>query len=699
LGSLSNRENEKGNGVEIADSARCCNSPVAIREFLQPLAAAAAGKERRSQKTCLVPVTQKTFVAKGCSDMKNCFFIYFIALCAALRAQPADTLRLPEIAVTDYRSKLAADHFNTQRTDSATRLAFAFSSAARLLLQLNTCFVKAYGPGNIAALSVRGSTAQQTAVLWNGVNINNPMLGQADISLLPVSLFQDISVQRGGLSALWGSGAMAGVLNLRSGGESAPLTVQAGLQYSSFNNLVQQAAVSGSIGKWRSSTRMIADLSANRYNDFSADTLRLLTQEHAASRQYGLLQDLLLQLTEKQVLGLHAWLQHAEREVPYTLQDNRDEATQSDQAFRFLADWKRQGRRYTVTGRGALFSESLSYANTTQGIESNGNFTTYVLDLEAEYFFAHRITLTAGSNNVYNRAVSGGYGGEKALSRMAAYANLEWKGKRMNAAAFGRTELFQLRNFVPTGGAAVSFRLYRQLSVRLNAGTIYRYPTLNDLYWSPGGNPQLRPEKGYSAEGAAHIEAKLKSCSASFSGSVFSRTVTDWILWLPGKNGTWSPQNITEVWSRGAETNSQFSLAKDKFAASLLVATNYVLSTRTRAVLLNDESVGRQLPYVPMYTGAAVLSLAFRKISLRLSYGYTGYRYLSADNYNYLSPYSVADARAAYTFSLRRATLSVFAEADNLFNEIYFSVAQYPMPLRNYKAGIQFQYQKSKTRT
>ena len=124
--------------------------------------------------------------------MLVCFFCF---------SQKSDTMLLHEVDVTDYRLTKTAQNFVQVKVDSLTKNNFLTSSLSQLLIQQNAVLVKAYGPGNIASLSIRGSTAQQTAVIWNGMNINNPMLGQADISLLPVGLFNNISIEKGALAA------------------------------------------------------------------------------------------------------------------------------------------------------------------------------------------------------------------------------------------------------------------------------------------------------------------------------------------------------------------------------------------------------------------------------------------------------------------------------------------------------------------
>lgn len=629
--------------------------------------------------------------------MKKPFFISaMFAACALSRAQPADTMQLSEVAVTDYRSKLGSEHFNTVKLDSATRSAFAFGSAAQALLQLNACFVKAYGPANIASLSMRGSTAQQTAVVWNGININNPMLGQADVSLVPLSLFEDVSLQRGGLSALWGSGAMAGVLNLANIPNESPLAVRAGASYSDLKNFVQHAGISFRSGRWFSATKVLVDHSANQYRYYSSDTSSMLTQAHAEARQAALLQDLSFRISDKQQAGLHIWLQQAGREVPHTLQEIKQDARQEDRLLRVVGDWNLKQKRFAITARTAFVTEELKYDNRTYHVNSVSRFSSLMADLEGQYFFAKGFILTAGSSNALNVAGSKGYAKEETLSRLAFYSNLGWKFRKLQAAAYGRLELFQMQDIVPTGGVNLSLQAHKHLVLRLNGSTVYRYPTLNDLHWQPGGNPALRPENGYSAEGSAKYEITRDKMKVSASGAVFTRSINNWIMWLPGRSGMWSPQNVLEVWSRGGETNVACYFSGQKFSCGVQVNTNYVRSTRMKAVLENDESVGRQLPYVPMYSGSGVLFAMYRAVSVRMAYNYAGYRYLTSDNYNYLSPYSLIDARVGYALRLKRTVLEIFAEGNNLLNEIYFSVAQYPMPLRNFRVGIQVQYHKNK---
>ncbi len=631
------------------------------------------------------------------AEMKDKVFAYCIFLCCARVLAQTDTLLLCEITVTDLKSKMSAGYFAQNKIDSTTRSNFNASTVAQMLLQQNSCFVRSYGPANIASISVRGSTAQQTAVVWNGVNINNPMLGQADVSLLPVGFFSSASLQKGALSGYWGSGAMAGVLNLNSGATTNGITVKGGSYWSTLQNFSQTAAADISSGKWSSSTKILADISQNRYSFYrNFDSLITAQQEHAQTTQYALMQDLGFRINAKQQIGLHVWLQDANRNVPYSLQELKQDAVQQDKIFRALADWKLTQSKFAMNARAAFINEALIYGNKTYLLRTDNVFKTILADVEGQCYLPKGFALTVGSSNSISMGTSQGYAEQGQLVRNALFENISWKNSRVNISVYGRQEIFNGKVFVPTGGLVSSVQILKWLTAKVNAGTIYRYPTLNDLYWSPGGDPDLKPEHGLSEEGSLQVNHNVRKFAFSSTGTIFNRKVSNWILWLPGKNGVWSPQNVLQVWSRGGESNSEFSFKTRDLNIMLNAITNYVLSSRTQTSLENDASKDRQLPYVPMYSGSSILSVTFKNTTLRSAYVYTGYRYLTSDNYSYLTPYHLFDLRLSQTFICKTILLNAFIEGNNLFNANYFSVAQYPMPLRNFKVGLTIQYHKNK---
>lgn len=73
----------------------------------------------------------------------------------------------------------------------------------------------------------------------------------------------------------------------------------------------------------------------------------------------------------------------------------------------------------------------------------------------------------------------------------------------------------------------------------------YRFPTLNDLYFLPGGNPALNNESGFTYEtGLSFSVDKDNVYTLSGSASWFDQHINDWIIWLPTSKGFYSPVNL-----------------------------------------------------------------------------------------------------------------------------------------------------------
>ena len=81
----------------------------------------------------------------------------------------------------------------------------------------------------------------------------------------------------------------------------------------------------------------------------------------------------------------------------------------------------------------------------------------------------------------------------------------------------------------------------------------FHYPTLNDLYWQPGGNPNLKPEEGITGEAGISYTAIPFGSRVNIEVSAFSSEINHWIMWLPHLKGYWEPVNIEKVKARGLE--------------------------------------------------------------------------------------------------------------------------------------------------
>jgi len=154
-------------------------------------------------------------------------------LCAQMSL--SDTIRMDEVKVYGNLRESHSIGATIYRMDSVKLKIFQNRSAAELLA-MGSVNLKSYGVGGLSSLTMRGGYSSQTIVVWNGVNIQNPMNGGANLSLFPVNMFSSIRLQYGGSGTIYGSGAISGILILNSNALfSQPNGGELSLSYGSGN--------------------------------------------------------------------------------------------------------------------------------------------------------------------------------------------------------------------------------------------------------------------------------------------------------------------------------------------------------------------------------------------------------------------------------------------------------------------------------
>ena len=94
-----------------------------------------------------------------------------------------DTIKIKEVVISRKKSIQILPGYKKITIDSSILMNYSHSTLADLLSENSEIFIKSYGMGGTATPSFRGTGASHTQIDWNGININNPMLGQSDLSL------------------------------------------------------------------------------------------------------------------------------------------------------------------------------------------------------------------------------------------------------------------------------------------------------------------------------------------------------------------------------------------------------------------------------------------------------------------------------------------------------------------------------------
>jgi len=618
----------------------------------------------------------------------------FVITFAGLSIYAQDTTSLPAVDVTSKKISISATGKKTDKLDTNVRGLFIYSSLADVLSLNSSVYIKNYGPGSLSSSALRGGNASQTAVLWNGFNIQNTMLGQIDLALLPTVLFDDVTVEYGGSSSLWGTGAVAGSIHLMNSSVFNKGTgTKVNLSSGSFGLFNASTNVIFSKAKFYSSTKAYLNNSTNnfKYLDTLNREQQIREQKHASYSFKGILQEFKFFLNSKQSLSVNAWYNLGQRQIPSFNINKTTSAYQVDDNFKTTINWNYFTQNFNSTIKGAFFNDIIKYKDTLLLINSNSRAQSFIFENENIFSWNKHYRLNFGMNLTSALAESNNYDGTKTLSKAAVLVGNEFllADKRLIIYPVVRAEYFSVGTLPVTGNVSFVYYLFKNVSAKLNAAKVYRQPTFNELYWQPGGNINLKPEQGYTYEGEILFEKDVNHVLFSVSGAAYSRIIDNWILWLPGAGSSPTPVNIQQVWSRGTETKTKIEYIKNKFRLSLNVLSSYVLSTVNSSSQENGDTKDKQLIYTPRYTINSNVSLAYGGTSITYYHQYVGYRFITSDNTQWLSPYYYSGLRLNFKTLLKEETkVILFAACNNLYNANYTIVSGRYMPLRNFEIGI-----------
>jgi len=137
-----------------------------------------------------------------------------LLMCQFILAQHG-SIALDEVIVTDRQ----LHEFSKSQAVLALNDSVIGNNGASLTALLNynsTIYFKENGPGMVSSPSFRGTTAQHTAVVWNGLNINSQFNGQTDFNTVTTADFNNVAVRSGGGSVIYGSSAIGGSVHLNN---------------------------------------------------------------------------------------------------------------------------------------------------------------------------------------------------------------------------------------------------------------------------------------------------------------------------------------------------------------------------------------------------------------------------------------------------------------------------------------------------
>lgn len=606
------------------------------------------------------------------------------------------------------------------KVDSIVLLDKANLSLSELLSENTTVFIKSHGRGALATASFRGTAASHTQVSWNGININSPMAGMVDFSLIPVYIIDDMNLKHGTASIADQSGGLGGSINISNRvdwNKKLNIKYMQGVgSYSTYDEFLQ---IGGGNKKVQVKTRLYHNFSENNYTYQNRGIANIDpttgavsnpkdTNSHADFTKYGLLQEVYYRPTSKNVVSAKYWGQWADRTIPratsYEGPDNSNLNDQTDNDHKAVVDWNYYGEQSKFVLKSGYSQKQLSYTlkNYVPGIglipaifsESKQQSTLN----SAAYSFNFNNNLSIESSLDFNYH-------DVASRDSVKKTGYEQQRKELSGFLAVRTSFFDRLNlnfmfrqdwidnsfvpFVPFFG--FDYRVFKEVDFLFkgNIARNYHQPSLNDLYWQPGGNPDLLPEEGISSEVGLEYQKVLGTHLLKSEITAYRSDIDNWIIWIPSYKGYWEPRNIKRVLSQGIEYS--LSLKGKINQVNYRINGNYAFTSSINygdPLVWGDESYGKQLAYVPLHSGNVVLNLSYKGYSMTYQHNSYSERFTTSSNdvsrRDWLYPYFMNDIALGKELQIKKVKLSAELKIYNLFDETYHSILYRPMPGRNY---------------
>ncbi|MBY0426210.1 MAG: TonB-dependent receptor plug domain-containing protein [Cytophagales bacterium] len=543
------------------------------------------------------------------------------------------------------------------------------SSITDLLSRQSAVFMKEYGVGGLSSPVIRGATGGQTAVLWNGINIQSPMSASVDFSLIPVSAADNIAVQYGGSSAQQGTSAIGGAIIMNSVPRfSSGLTATGRAYAGSFGRWGQQYEVSYGSAKLYSSTKFFQQEAINNfpYKNVNEPGQPIVHQINNQIYQKGIIQELTWKLDSSQSINARIWYQTNERNLPPTMGITNSRQEQQDRALRTLLDWSKKYKNLTFLAKGAFLNQFLGYQDPDVKVSSVNYSQTYIAQGFSQLTLGNHI-IGLGGEGTFNRSNTNNYGGiSPKQDRLAGLLNYSMSAfrQRFLGVANLRLEFFNGKAIPLLYSLKGTYAITKEFSASLSSSRNYRLPSLNDLYWAPGGNLNLVPEDAWMQELAFNYTVCQQRFWYKLELVGFTSIINHAIVWLPGNSGIWNPVNVNKTWARGIELAAKAGGGIGKISISGHAQYHYTLSTIESSA--NKNEIGKQLIYTPIHRGVIGLTIAWKGISANYTQSLTGLRYSTSDNSDWTEGYTLGSALVSYQISIKHFQGNIYAQVNNI---------------------------------
>jgi vitamin B12 transporter len=523
------------------------------------------------------------------------------------------------------------------------------------------------GPASTSAVFLRGANNAQTLVLIDGVRVASSTSGAAAYEAIPVDQIERIEILRGPASSLYGADAIGGVIQIfTKRGEQGAARFNASAGYGTYDTSKLTAGVAGGSGPFTYALQLGAARSngfnaiwnpANfSYNpdrdgyknaNVSASGSWRITDEHEVSAQF---------FRNRLNAQFDAGLDFDDRTI--TTVESYALATR-DRWTPFWTSWLQAAVGSDDSDTQAGFGDSRFHTRQRQFTWQNdltlplGNLQLLAERREEQVTSDVAFPVTERTTN------SVGVFYQLRSDAQTAEANVRYD----HSSQFGgRT----------TGTLAYGYRFSPRWRATISAGTAFKAPTFNDLYFPEFSNPELLPEKSRNVEaglyyGDADQQARIV---------IYRNRVDDLIVFICDENFACAPQNVAKATLEG------ITLGYEKNWDELTLKASLDLQRP------EDDATGALLPRRARRHGALVLARSFGAWRIGVEETASSQRFDDAANTRKMGGYALTNLTVEYAVA---KAWTLFARMNNVFDKHYELAADYNTPRFNVFAGVRFQ--------
>ena len=660
--------------------------------------------------------------------------MFTASFCPLLTAQnekdSIESTPLTEVVATAKEQKeiISAQKLSGQELDALN--SFSVADAIRYFSGVQ---LKDYGGvGGLKTINIRSMGTNQVGVFYNGIQLGNAQNGQVDLGKFSMDNIEEISLYNGQRSKIFqsardfGSASSIYIQPRKPHFASNKNTnIKANLKFGSFDlinpSLLMEYKLNNNIslsfnGEWINAS--------GKYKVHYRRVLpksKIVAYDTVAIRQNGDINAVRLEAAlygtlEKGTWNVNFYNYSSDRGVPGAVINNkwkRGERMQDINSFvqgnmklaisdrwntllniKYASDYTHfENFDYTLYPTNNKFRQKEFYIAT-----ANLFYLTDFWDVSFSYDFQYN-TLDADFQRMDNYDI---FAYPRRTSHWLSLAtSLDLNRLKIQASLLGTLIHETVRKYnapddkhVMTPAVFASYRLLPNEDLRLNAFAkkIFRVATFNEMYYVEMISSNIKPEYATQYDlGLKYTKRPRYSIVKNIDAQidVYYNLVEDKIICTPKSPlFKWTTYNLGLVKIKGLDVSvgNMFRMGN----VFLQTKLQYTYQEARNYTDPGDTFYGHQIPYIPWHSGTVIASALYKDWTLNYSFIYTGERYSQSDNivYNHVQPWYTHDVSLVKKFRIKDMNFKATLEVNNLFDQDYEVIFNYPMPKRNYRFSL-----------